>query len=226
MKKTKHLNITINSGLITINSGLITINKMVIKDTNKKLSLLLLKDFSKVHTITSIAKQLDMSRVGTWKTLKQLQSVNFIKLSTIGSGKTSTSTINLNWENLIVEKLLALYLTEEALKQRRWRINFADLEKLVDFMILFGSVLYSPKEAKDIDIVIVSQRRKFIKIQKILDKTQKSQIKRIHNINFTEGEFEEELKKPNKALLDAIKKGVILFGQEKFIQFMERIVKK
>jgi len=199
---------------------------MVIESSTKRLMLLLLKDFSRTHTITSVAKQLNMSRVGIWKILKQLQLEAFIKLTPVGSGKTSTSIINLNWENIIVEKSLALYLTEEALKQRRWRINFADLEKLVEFMILFGSVLHSPKEAKDIDIIIISQKRKFIKIQKILDKIQKSQIKKIHVINFTEREFKEELKKPNKALLDAIKKGVILFTQEKFIQFMKDISKK
>jgi len=199
---------------------------MVIKNTNKKLALLLLKDFSRTHTITSLAEELSMSRVGVWKILKQLESENFLILKAIGSGKTSTSIVKLNWDNIIVEKSLALYLTEEALKQRRWRINFSDLEKIVDFIILFGSVLYSSKEAKDIDIVIVSEKRNFVNIQKILDKIQKTQIKKIHAINFTEEEFKEELKKPNKALLDAIKKGVILFGQEKLIQFIRTMVKK
>lgn len=199
---------------------------MVIDNTTKRLTLILLNDLSMIHTITSLAKELSMSRVGVWKILKQLQSEDFVKLTSIGSGKTSTFITSLNWESVIVEKSLALYLTEEALQQRRWQSNFGDLEKLVYFIILFGSVLHSPKKAKDIDIVIVSQKRKFIKIQKILDKIQKSQLKKIHAINFTEGEFKEELKKPNKALLDAIKKGAILFGQEKFIRFMKEIVKK
>lgn len=199
---------------------------MVIDNTTKRLTLILLKDLSRTHTITSLAKELNMSRVGVWKILKQLQSEDFVKLTSIGSGKTSTSITSLNWESVLVEKSLALYLTEEALQQRRWQSNFGDLEKLVYFIILFGSVLHSPKEAKDIDIVIVSQKRKFIKIQKIVDKIQKSQLKKIHAINFTEREFKEELKKPNKALFDAIKKGAILFGQEKFIRFMKEIVKK
>ena len=192
---------------------------MAIDNPFKKAALLLFKDFSRTHTITSLAKELNMTRVGIWKKLKKLQSEQFIKLTSIGSGKTSISVADLNWENIIVEKSLALYLTEEALKQRRWQLNFADLEQVADFLILFGSVLHSPKEAKDIDMAIVSQKRKFIKIQK-------TEIKKIHAISFTEAEFKEELKKPNKALLDAIKKGVILFGQEKFVQFMKRMAVK
>jgi len=194
---------------------------MAIKNTSKKIALILLKDFSKTHTITSLAKELDMSRVGIWKILKQLQSEQFIKLTSVGLGKTSTSIIHLNWENVIVKKSLSLYLTEEAIKQRRWQLNFASLEKIADFLILFGSILHYPKEAKDIDIIIISQKRKFIKIQKIIDKIQKTQIKEIHLINLTETEFKKELKKSNKAFIDAIKKGSVLFGQEKFIQFME-----
>ena len=48
----------------------------------------ILKDFSKTHTITSIAEQLNMSRVGIWKILKQLQLEDLVKLIPIGSGKT------------------------------------------------------------------------------------------------------------------------------------------
>ena len=52
---------------------------------------------------------------------------------------------------------------------------------------------------------------------------QKTQIKKIHALNFTEAEFKQELQKLNKAFIDAIKKGIILFGQEKFIKFLKSI---
>ena len=38
-------------------------------------------------------------------------------------------------------------------------------------------------------------------------------------------EFENELKRKNKAFIDAIKKGIILFGQENFIKFMRGLQK-
>jgi|SRR3989344_78032 len=193
-------------------------------NTIKKVLLLLLKDFSVIHTITSLANDLHLSRVGAWKVIKKLEENNFIVVRPTGSGKTNTFLLKLNWDNALAEKTLSLYLTEEALSQKRWKANFAELEGKVDFLILYGSILHFPQEAKDIDLVgVTSQKNKFVGIQQIIDKIQKTQSKKIHSLNFTEMEFQEELLKPNKAFIEAIKKGAILFGQDNFIQFMKKI---
>lgn len=189
----------------------------------EKVMLILFKDFSRIHTITSLAKELRLSRVGIWKILKKLESKKYIKLESVGSGKTSTSLIKINWDNILIEKSIALYLTKEAIKQRRWMVNFAELEDNVDFLIIHGSIIHSPKQANDIDLVNVVRKNKFVKIQKILDKIQKTQSKKIHAINLIEPEFKKELQKPNKAFIDIIKKGVILFKQENFIKFMKKV---
>ncbi len=157
--------------------------------TAKRVLLHLLKDFSSTHTITTLAKELGLSRVGIWKILKKLEYEKYITLKAIGRGKTSASLISLNWENSLMEKTLSLYLTEEALKQRRWQANFIDLERLINFAILYGSILHSPKEAGDIDIVGVASKKNFVKIQAVNDKVQRTQSKKIHAINFTESEF-------------------------------------
>lgn len=199
---------------------------MVTRDLAPKRVLLhLLKDFSSIHTITTLAKELGLSRVGIWKILNKLEDGKFILLKAIGRGKTSTSLVSLNWENPIVEKTVSLYLTEEAIKQRRWQVNFSELEKVVDFSILYGSVLHSPQEARDIDILGIAPKKNFVKIQVIIDKVQKTQSKKIHSINFTENEFKVELQKPNKAFIEANKKGVILFGQDSFVKFIKEMIK-
>lgn len=197
-----------------------------IKNTSHKIVTTLLKDFTSIHTATSLSKELKMSRQGTWKILKKLEKDNFIMLNQIGTGKTSTQCIKLNWDNEIVEKTLALCLAQEALKHKRWAYDFADLKQKVDFLILYGSILHSPKEAKDIDIIgVVFQGKKLAKISDKILKAQETQIKKIHSINLTQKEFKQELKRPNKAYLDAIKKGVILFGQENFIKFIKGLQK-
>src|SRR3989344_5167897 len=191
---------------------------MVTRDlTAKKVLIHLIKDFSSTHTITTLAKELDLSRVGVWKILNRLNKYIFIK--SVGTGKTSTSIITLNWENPLVDKTLSLYLTEEAVEQRRWQVNFSELEKATNFVILYGSILHSSQKAKDIDIFGIAPKKNFVKIQVIIDKVQKAQSKKIHSINFSESEFKSELRKPNKVFIDAIKKGVILFGQENFVKF-------
>lgn len=188
---------------------------------------ILLKDFAIKPTITSLAKEIGLSRVGIWKLLKKMQYEKLIVLSKIGSGKTSTYSIGLNWDNPLVEKNLALHLTEDALKNQRWLNNFAELENKVDFLILYGSIINSPQEANDIDVLgIASNKNRFVEIEKSIKNTQKTQIKKIHALNFTSAEFKQELEKQNMAFIDAIRKGVVLFGQEKFVKFMRSMTKR
>ena len=214
--KSKHL-------YTTINYKLITINKMETAKPDSKILKMLLKDFSIKHTITSIAKEIGMTRVGTWKVLKKLESEHLVFLSSIGTGKTSTYNISLNWDNSLVEKKLSLALTEDAIKNQRWADNFSELKNKINFLIIYGSIIHSPKEASDIDILGITSKNKFVEIEESIRKIQKTQIKKIHTLNFTEAEFKQELERSNKAFIDAIKKGVILFGQEKFIKFIRGI---
>ncbi|MBI2541890.1 hypothetical protein HYV80_04225 [Candidatus Woesearchaeota archaeon] len=189
----------------------------------QKTIVVLLKDFGN-HTATSLSTELKMSRWGMWKILKKLEKENFIMIEPLGSGKTSTATIRLNWDNILVEKTLALSLTQEAFKYKRWLHDFSSLQQEVDFLMLYGSILYS-NEANDIDVIGVAKEKKLAKINDEVFRIQETQNKKIHSINLTQGEFKQELKKPNKAYLEAIKKGIILFGQENFIKLIKEIKK-
>ena len=105
--------------------------------------------------------------------------------------------------------------------------NFAELEKHVSFLLLFGSILHSPKEARDIDIfAVIDNKKEFKTIDEIMLKIQGTQPKKIHFIDLTESEFEQELNNRNKAYLDALAKGIILYGQENFIRLIKRLQTK
>jgi len=196
-------------------------------NASEKIMKILLKEFYLNHTVSTLAQRLVMSRVGIWKILKRLESNKLIMLSSIGNGKTSTQTIKLNWDNILVEKKLAFLLSEDAIKQERWRFNFAELEKYVSFLLLFGSILHSPKEARDIDLfAVICNRKEFKTIDKIIFKIQVTQSKKLHFIDLTESEFEQELNKKNKVYIDALAKGVILYGQENFIRLIKRLQTK
>ncbi|MEK6950801.1 MAG: hypothetical protein AABX13_03715 [Nanoarchaeota archaeon] len=191
--------------------------------TTQTVVLILVKDFSAVHTTTSLAQQLKMSRWGVWKVIKKLQQEEIIALQPTGKGKTSTQTIHLNWNNKLIEKIIMLALAQEASAHKRWSFTFAELEKEVDFLLLYGSILHSPKRAGDIDILSVAPEEKLSAINRISFIIQKTQEKKIHLYNLTVQEFTQELRKPNKVFLDALKRGVILFGQDTFVEFMKRL---
>ena len=143
-----------------------------------------------------------------------------IILKSIGNSKTSTVTIRLNWSNPVTEKTVSLLLTKESLKQQRWRVNFEELENNVEFLILFGSILNNPKEANDLDLLAIAGRKRSKAIEEITLKIQQTLLKKIHLVDLTKAEFYQELRKQNKAYIDAVKKGVILYGQDNFIKFV------
>ena len=200
---------------------------MIFQDTKSaKLIELLLRDFTSIYTISSIAAKLGLTRMGAWNIVKALQSKKIIISRSTGTGKTSTKIISLNRNNPVLDKYLVFSLSEQASQHNRWLINFEQLNEYVSFLILFGSILTSPKHANDIDIIaVVPDKSKFKKIHKEIDNLQHVLVKEIHAINFTEEEFRKELLKPNEAFLDSVKKGIVLFGQEKFIEFMKKIHK-
>ena len=191
--------------------------------TYKKVIWILFKDFSTEHTITSLAKFAKISRVGAWKILKKLEHEGLIELNPLGDGKTSAYMVHLRWENPILAKILVLFLAQEASKYKRWAFDFSDLEDKVEFMVLFGSVLFSFKDANDIDILCVAKEKDIGKLEDIVFNIQKTQNRKIHSISFTKKELKQELKEKNRALIDAVKKGIVLFGQENFVNFMKEV---
>ena len=196
------------------------------KENSSRILSVLARGIFQSQTATILAKELKMSRWGIWKILKELEKEGLINLVPLGSGKTSTHLIRLNWKNDLLEKTLSLIFAQEAAEYGRWKFVFSELEPYADFLILYGSILHSPKEANDIDIIsIISNKKNFLKIDDILKEKQITQSKRIHDIIFSSREFKYELQKPNKAFIDAIKKGVVLFGQEKFIKFIKEMQK-
>lgn len=197
----------------------------IIANSTHKILTAILRHTSGALTIAIIGELLKMTHVGVWKALKKLESANMVILKATGNKKNSTYTVHLNWNNPLVEKTLALALEYEATLQRRWTINFAELESHVKFLILFGSILVNSKEARDIDVLAIVDKRAFKAIDEKILKIQLTQLKKIHLIDLTESEFNRELKRPNKAYLEAIKKGVVLFGQDKFVRFMKELQK-
>ena len=52
-------------------------------ETAQKFLIRILKDIAVQHTVTSLAKEIGLSRVGTWKILKKLEIEKIINLKSI-----------------------------------------------------------------------------------------------------------------------------------------------
>ena len=195
-----------------------------ISHTAQRILIVILRYAAGSPTIAILAEILEMTHVGVWKALKKLEADNMITLKAVGNKKNNPYTANLNWDNHLVEKTLVLALEHEATSQRRWIINFTALENKVDFLMLYGSILVSSKKANDIDILsVVSKKGSAMDIERVIMNVQKTQVKPIHNIICAPVGLKEELKKQNIAFINAVKEGIVLFGQDKFVAFMRRM---
>lgn len=193
------------------------------KVLEKEILLTVLKSLPEMQTITSLSSTIKKSRVGIWKAVKKLHEKELILLIPIGSGKTSTFIIKPRWSNPLLWVILEVYLTEQAIEQKRWRANFKELEDDLDFIILYGSILHSPDQARDIDVLTVVPQKNLSVIKYNIERVQTTQHKKIHAINLTKDELKQELKKANKAFVDALRKGVVLYKQANFIKFMREM---
>jgi len=190
-------------------------------ETKEKILSHLLKENE--QTATQLAEQLKISRQAVWKLLKKLIEEEIIISRQLDNKQKSVKIISLNSKNQLLKKTLSLILTKEAMENERWIQNFAGLEKLTDFVLLFGSILTNPKQANDIDLLIIPKKKNFKKVEKEILEIQKVQPKKIHAIQLTNKEFYQEIKNKNKAYSDAMKKGIVLFGQDNFIKQMEKL---
>lgn len=189
--------------------------------TNQIILLAILKDFSTSHTASSLAKLLHKSRWGIWKNLREMELQELINIRTAGTGKTSTNIITIRW-NSFTEKTLAFSLAQEASKYKRWQFTFSKVEHSTEFFILYGSILHSSTTAGDIDILSTSKEKNIAAVRESIQIIQKIQEKKIHFIHYTQKELIKEIKNSNKIFLDALKKGIVLFGEESFIRFIKR----
>ena len=83
-------------------------------------------------------------------------------------------------------------------------------------IVLFGSVLEKPNP-NDIDVLLVTDQKRFPKLQREIKELNEINIKKIHPIYQTYNDIVKNIKKRDKPVLNAIK-GIIVFGEERFLE--------
>ena len=175
---------------------------------------IIFKDFSNSYNSRNISQLIGVSHPGTFKIVKKIEARGILKSKKIGQA----NIYSIHTENPLAIKELELALLTETQNYKRWVEEFKALESNSEFVILFGSILKNEKEAKDIDLLVVADQAKIKEINKMVNEKQKLSIKKIHLLLQTKSDFKHDIEKKNKVMLEIIKTGVILSGQDKFIQ--------
>ncbi len=184
--------------------------------TKKEMEILrvIVKSPEADYNANSLSKEIKITSMGALKILKKLEKENILKSRKIGK-----ATIYKIDTNDYARHYIELILSREGLyvnpKVKRW---IQELKKIknADIIILYGSLLKNI-EPNDIDVLFVTNKNKFQKLQREIEEINKINIKKIHPLYQTFEDITDNIKKRHKPLLDAIK-GIVIHGQEKFIE--------
>lgn len=172
------------------------------------------------YNANSIAKHIGISSMGALKIAKRLEKENILISRKLGRA----IFYKLNFENDYVRQYIKFLLKREAEQApsyvKRW---ITDIKKVksADSAVLFGSVLKKHEGAKDIDILLVTDKKRFSKLKKEVKDIDLVNIKKLHPLYQTKDDLKKNIKKQDKPVLNAVK-GIVVFGEDEIIRLLER----
>ncbi len=176
--------------------------------------LMLVKTPEVIYNANSLSKVIGITPMGALKILKRLEQESILKSRRIGKA----IIYKIKDEDPYARRYVSLILTREAQYTnpmvKRW---ITELKKIknAEVIVLFGSVLEKPNPS-DIDVLLITDQKRFPKIQKEIQELNEINIKKIHPMYQTYEDSIKNIKKRDKPLLNAIK-GIIVMGEEKFL---------
>ena len=100
--------------------------------------------------------------------------------------------------------------------------DLKEAEKLSKAIILFGSIL-DTKDANDIDVLFIIDRGRSGAIEDFCMKLSNLRPKRINPLLMTMTDFKGNIKKQDKVVVDILRKGIILSGEDAIINTLREV---
>lgn len=176
--------------------------------------------------VNQIARELKISVGSAYKILKLLEKKEVLVSQKIGNG----IYYGLNLSNKEAENITALVLLEnknKSLAQNPYASIYAkdmkEAEKLSKAIILFGSIINNTKNANDIDALFIIDKGKSKAIEDFCMKLSNLRPKRVNPLLMTMADFKRNIKKQDKVIVDILKKGIILFGEDIIINILRGV---
>ena len=160
--------------------------------------------------IRETAKKASISYDAAYRHVKALVEKRILKERQVG--KAIIYSLNLN--NPVTIREIDSILTIEASNHQRWVEEFRKLEGITKCVVLFGSILRNEKEARNIDLFVISKKKNYSKVKKVIEERNKIQLKLIHLIFQTPSDFRFDLNRKYEVTIEIIKTGIVLYGQD------------
>jgi len=192
---------------------------MIPKNTTK-IVLFMLKNINELgYNINQISKLNKISVGSAFKILKELKKNNIVLKKEISNA----SHYKLNLNNNETTKLCELLLLREKRDLKGYAKIYAnEIIKFeqAEFIILFGSVLKG-KSFNDVDVLFVTTQTK--KVNNFCLDISKVKTKPIVPLILKKDDLIKEIKQKKEPILDLIKKGIILKGEDVFMEVIKNV---
>ncbi len=159
-----------------------------------------------------------MTHAEAFKILRRLQQREIVCARPIGKA----ITYALNFSSPVTQKEIEMALVLEAQQHTRWLSEFKKLEDKAEFVVLFGSVLKDEKKARDIDLLVVADKKHIDTVRAIIKERNEVAHKKIHLLLQLPEDFKKDIASKHKVMMEIIKTGVVLFGQENIRRYLTR----
>ncbi|MFH0875888.1 MAG: hypothetical protein V1859_08165 [archaeon] len=186
----------------------------MITDNEKKVLKYIMVYSSSYPSINKIAKDTNLSPNGAYKILKKFEAEKIINYRQISNIK----SYYINYEK--AKNMLELALTEKITdKKIMYRIDdLSKLQLLTKSCILFGSYIKGKENPNDLDVLYIIEKTKFSEFKEKLVNIKEISPVKIHDIIQSEQDLTSNIKKKEKALLDAIFTGKTIWGQKTIVK--------
>ena len=189
--------------------------------TNNEMNfvLTLFKNPKVQYNANSIAKALEISRMGALKIARRLEKEEVITSKELGKA----FFYHLNLENDYAKQYLKFLLKREAKHASSYvKVWLDEIKKIksANAAILFGSILKKQKEAKDVDVLLVIDSKNYKKVKEEIEEVNSVNNKKIHPMFQTKEDFKRNISKEDKPLLNAVN-GMYVFGEDSLMELLK-----
>lgn len=185
----------------------------------------LFRNIPNKFNVNQIARDLKISVGSAYKILKSLEKKGVLISQRVGNG----IYYALNFDNKEAASITELVLMESRNKSLKknphasiYAKDLKDAEKLSKAIILFGSIL-DTKDPKDVDVLFIIGKGKSKAVEDFCMKLSNLRPKRVNPLIMTMADFKCNIKKQDRVIADILRKGVILFGEDRIINTLRGV---
>lgn len=194
---------------------------MILTVNEKYVLRFLAASTGKNYSINGVARMCKLTPNGAHKILAKLEKEGVLKAKSIANLK----AYNLDFKSEKIASLLKLAFMPDSL-EGRVKLRAEDLKPLkavTKACILFGSYITMKKEPGDLDILFVLERKNFEAYKQALSKVQDIIPVKIQDVIQTTDDVEQNLKKSDPIVTEALRNGIVLWGFDVLVQVIKNV---